>query len=271
MQQAAPTQFVSTGDIDVAFQQTGDGQPFVLVHGFTGSKLDFQNQLSWFAENRRVIAPDLRGHGQTSNAGPYTLSQLVDDLGTFLDALGLVRVDLLGHSMGGMATMRFAIENPERVRSLVLMDTSAGPMEVANAGMRETLSKTIREKGCAALVPMMRLQPQGDARARGMDYLGEAEHWRRITVKLEQLDPEAFIAFADVIGDHHDIADQLHEIICPTTVIVGQHDTPFLKPAKVLAQRIPDADLIEIPYAAHSPQYENHEDWRAAIEAHLSK
>lgn len=271
MQHMAMTEFVHAGGLDVAYNQTGAGPPFVMVHGFTGSKLDFQNQLPWFADTRQVIAPDNRGHGETSHAGPYTIAQLVEDLTAFLDALGLIRVDLLGHSMGGMAAMRFAIDNPERVRSLVLMDTSPGPMEMANPGMRDMLAKTVREKGCAALVPMMKLQPQDEIRTRGVDYLGKAEHWRRITVKLEQLDPEAFIAFAGELASHADATDQLNQIICPTTVIVGKHDQPFLTPAKVLAQRIPEAVLVEIAQAAHNPQYENHEDWRAAIEQHLSR
>ena len=272
-----PTRRVAAGDLDVAFTDLGDGPPFVLVHGFTGSRLDFQNQAPWFADVRRVIAPDGRGHGDTRTSAasgpdsPYHLDQLVEDLAQFLNALDLMRVDLLGHSLGGMVAMRFALEYPDRVRSLVLMDTSPEPMEITNATIRKQIADKVRAEGCAALVPMMKLQPQDAPRQRGVDFLGEAEHWRRITEKLERMDPEAFVTLSEVLGAHDAVTDRLHEIVCPTTVLVGQHDTPFIEPARTLAARIGGAALTTIKHAAHSPQYENHEDWRAAIATHLAR
>ena len=265
------TQTVPICDIETAYWETGAGPPFVWVHGFTGAKLDFLNQLSWFADQRRLIAVDLRGHGESSHQAPYSFDQLAVDLLAFLDALDLMRIDLLGHSMGGMIAMRLAVEYPERVRSLVLMDTAPGPIEVATPTIRDQLADTVRDKGCDALVPMMKVQPPDAARQRGIDYLGQAEHWRRIAEKLGQMDPEAFIALADELANHDSYEGRLSEITCPTTVIVGEHDQPFLKPSQTMAHHIPDAQLIMVPAAAHSPQYENHEDWRAAIESHLSR
>ena len=63
---------LNTG-LQTAYHEIGMGKPFVLVHGFTGSKLDFQDQLPWFAESHRVIAYDQRGHGESSNLGPHSL------------------------------------------------------------------------------------------------------------------------------------------------------------------------------------------------------
>ena len=188
------TNFVANGAIQTAFHETGKGEPFVLVHGFTGSKLDFHDQLEWFEDLRRSIAYDQRGHGESSNAGPYHFAQLVSDLIGFLDQIDVERCDLLGHSLGGMIAMRAVLEHPDRFRSLILMDTSAEPMEMGPNNIREKLNRVVTEQGGQALLGMMRTQPPSRAQQRGVDYLGEAEHWQRISVKLSQLDPGSFVA-----------------------------------------------------------------------------
>lgn len=65
-----PTEHVSVGDLSMAFHQGGSGEPLVLVHGFTGGKLDFLNQMPWFTDDYHVIAPDQRGHGKQAMRCP---------------------------------------------------------------------------------------------------------------------------------------------------------------------------------------------------------
>ena len=109
------------------------------------------------------------------------------------------------------------------------------------------------------------------AQRRGVDYLGEQEHWRRIGVKLAQMDPEAFSAFGLELSKFESRTEALKTIRCPTTVLVGAKDAPFLNPSKRMAAVIPDARLVTIPLAAHCPQYENAEVWRDSIRAHLAE
>ena len=265
------TNFIANGAIQTAFHETGKGEPFVLVHGFTGSKLDFHDQLEWFDDLRRIIAYDQRGHGESSNAGPYHFAQLVLDLIGFLDQIDVERCDLLGHSLGGMIAMRAVLEHPDRFRSLILMDTSAEPMEMGPNNIREKLNRVVTEQGGQALLDMMRTQPPSRAQQRGVDYLGEAEHWQRISVKLSQLDPESFVALGDEVSGQAAVTDLLSKITCPTTVLVGEQDIPFVEPSKNLASAIPNAQLVSIPYAGHSPQYENADAWREAVRAHLTR
>ena len=113
------TRFVDNGEITTAFLDEGldegRGAPLLLLHGFTGSKLDFHDQLQWFSDRHRVLAPDQRGHGESSNLGradAYSLDILAEDLAGFLDALDVQRCHLLGHSMGGMVALRFALRYP---------------------------------------------------------------------------------------------------------------------------------------------------------------
>jgi len=268
------THTVANGDIVTAYHDEGRGDVLLLLHGFTGSKLDFHDQIPWFADRYRVLAPDQRGHGETTNVGredAYSMDILVDDLAGFLDRLDVERCHLLGHSMGGMVAMRFALRHPARLESLILMDTAAEPLTVFPPAVREQLAKDVRANGCASRIGMMKSMERTDAQKRGIDFLGEAEHWRRIELKLDQMDPEAWVALADEISNLPAALPQLPAIETTTTIICGEADVPFVEPSGRMAKAIPNVRLVMIPLAAHSPQYENAQAWREAIDGHLAR
>lgn len=242
----------------------------VFVHGFTGSKLDFHDQLSWFADDHRVLAYDQRGHGESSNIGPYNLYGLAADLIGFLNAMGIERCHVLGHSLGGMVVLRAMLAHPERFQSAILMDTAPFAMKLFGKKVRRQLGDIVLEGGCEALLQGMQGQPQNNSVQRGIDYLGEAEHWRRVRVKLEQMDPQAFVDLSETIDTQPSVLANLANITLPTTIIVGQHDKPFLKASKKMHKVLPNSELVTIADAGHCPQYENAHTWAAAISAHLS-
>ncbi len=199
------------------------------------------------------------------------LDILVEDLVGYLDAIDVPHCHLLGHSMGGMVAMRFALRHPRRLKSLILMDTAAEPLTVFPQALREQLAKDVRANGCAGRIKMMRDMPMSEAAARGRDYLGEDEHWRRIELKLSQMDPEAWVALGNDMSNQtrrtrrtsgHRHSDNRHRRrtrrpLCGTVSANGEDNS----------QRAP---LVTIPLAAHCPQYENAAVWRDAIDAHLT-
>jgi pimeloyl-ACP methyl ester carboxylesterase len=268
------TRTIANGDIVTAYHDEGRGDVFLMLHGFTGSKLDFHDQMPWFADRYRVVAPDQRGHGESTNVGredAYSFDILVADLAGFLDRMDVERCHLLGHSMGGMVAMRFALRYPQRLKSLILMDTAAEPLTVFPPAVREQLAKDVRANGCASRLHMLRSLPASDAQKRGVDFLGETEHWRRIELKLDQMDPEAWVAFGGEIANLPAVLPRLPAIKTTTTIICGEADIPFVEPSGRMAKAIPNARLVTIPLAAHSPQYENAQAWREAVDGHLAR
>lgn len=270
---------VSVRGIEMELEEVGAGErAFVLVHGFTGSRDDFREHVPALGGLGRTIALDQRGHGGTTNSGraeDYTLDGLVADLAGAFDALGLARADLLGHSLGGMVSLRFTLAHPERVASLVLMDTSPRPlaMPIPEAA-RTQLATLAREQGMTALLPGLRQRPPGTvppSMQRCIEAMGEDVFWERSRKKLEAMDPVAWGELLRVLGDHPPATDRLGEIRCPTLVLVGAEDAPFLAPADELERGIRGAVRVTIPDAAHSPQLENPPAWAAAIRAHLER
>jgi pimeloyl-ACP methyl ester carboxylesterase len=275
---AVSTRHVAVGPLEIEYDDVGRGdRAFVLVHGFTGSRDDWADVLDELAPLGRTLAPDQRGHGGTTNPGVadgYTFEQLVADLAGFLDAVGAPRVDLLGHSLGGMVAQRFALEHPERLASLVLMDTAPGPLQVLPPGALEAAARIARESGTGALVPVMRQMAATDekrpaATRRCEEAMGPERFWERIQRKMDAMDPEAFACLAALLGDHPATLPRLAEIACPTLVMVGAEDAPFLAASRALAAGIPRARLEVIRDAAHSPQLENRDAWLDAIRRHL--
>jgi pimeloyl-ACP methyl ester carboxylesterase len=255
----------TAGTVELAHASYGEGFPLVLVHGFTGSSLDWIDVVEPLARGRSVVTLDHRGHGESPNTGDaatYTFDQLVGDMSALLDRLELDRFDLLGHSMGGVVSMRYALQHPERVRSLVLMDTAAGAMAGASDFMRAGI-ELVRTQGTGALFEVI----QG--------FLGTGERAdvmrARQRTKLEQMDPVAFTELAEELLTYPSVLDQLATLDIPTTVVVGENDTGLRPAADALAATIPGAVLVVVPDAAHSPQDENRDAWLAAVEGHLAR
>ena len=266
--------------IELAYEEAGDGErAFVLVHGFTGCRADFETQVPALAKRGRTIALDQRGQGESDRAdrSTYHFAQLADDLRGFADALGLDRFDLLGHSMGGMVAQRFTLANPDRVASLVLMDTASAPLggrlprQIFEAG-----ASVGRAQGMAKLHEMIRNGAGENAMRTEPDRRlerewGEDRYWGRVRRAFTSMDVEAFEALGIELGAADATTPRLGEIRCPTTVMVGAEDKPFLESSRVMHESIAGSRLVVIPDGGHCPQIETPDAWIVAIDAHLSR
>jgi 2-succinyl-6-hydroxy-2,4-cyclohexadiene-1-carboxylate synthase len=270
---------VRANGIEIAFESRGEGErALVLVHGFTGFRQDFATQLPALARHGRVIAPDLRGHGESDRGDParYGFPALVADLLGLLDALGIARADVLGHSMGGMVALRAALAAPARIASLVLMSTSAAPLRFIDRAQLALAGRVAREAGMAALAQILRARAADDPSRGEADRRMEAEwgaerFWAWRTARVAAMDPAAYEPLAAALAAQEDLTPRLGELACPTTVLVGELDREFRAPSDALAEGIRGATLHVLPDAGHQPQHEAPETWRAAVLGHLAR
>lgn len=139
-------------------EQYGEGEPLLLLHGFTGSA-DTWRPLHPFWRRFRLIAADLLGHGRTEapkDARRYRIERAADDLAALLDKLGVEKANVVGYSMGGRLALTFAMLHPHRVRRLVLESSSPGLQTDAERRARreadEALAQRIEQEGVRAFV-----------------------------------------------------------------------------------------------------------------------
>mgnify|MGYP003556805088 CR=1 FL=1 len=260
----------------LAYDEAGTGgRPLMLVHGYTGGRVDFDVWMEPLAEaGHHVVAPDLRGHGATGgpdDPGKYGLGSFADDLVALADQLGWGSFNLLGHSMGGMIAQHLVLERPDRVEGLVLMDTHHGPVRGIDPDLLDLAIAVATTEGMEAL-------------ATAMDALGasplETEAARRLRAErpdLVALDRAKFLAshptmyatMGRLLVDRPDRLAHLAQVAAPTLVMVGELDGPFLAASRRMAETIPDARLVVLEGAGHSPQREAPEAWWAALDQFL--
>lgn len=106
----------------LAHQRNGQGQPLVVVHGLFGSASNWRNVALKLEQDFAVWSVDLRNHGNSFHRQGMSYAQQAEDLLRWLDNIGLDKVSLLGHSMGGKVVMEFALRYPSRVEKLIIVD-----------------------------------------------------------------------------------------------------------------------------------------------------
>ena len=263
----------------VAVLEAGPGgRPLLLVHGFTGAKEDFADHVVALAERGWwVVAPDLRGHGASDQPvveDEYSLDHFADDLWALADALGWSELVLLGHSMGGMASQVAALSAPERLRGLVLMDTSHGSVAGVDPELAAAGAALARTGGMAAVKEV--LDALGDDAPLGSEayerVLRERPGYREFgDRKLLGSSPDMYAAMIGQMLDQADRLDDLGRLPVRSLIIVGEQDEPFVAPSRRMADAMPEARLVVIPDAGHSPQFENPSAWFDALVAFLDE
>ena len=279
MTQTASAHTLRVNGIDLAWREQGSGATLVLCHGFTGSSHDFSEHVGALAAGRRVVTVDHRGHGQSTKTRTlegYSIEQLSSDFTTFLEVVGDGPVDLLGHSMGGRISLHAALDRPELVHSLILMDTSAWSFVPPNEEVRALVRAWIEAFDPARGMPEGgRLGPPGPEdplmeAAMPAEWLAEKQ---RIFSGMDAFAVKALglALMADMDQGETSLRADLPSITCPTTVIAGEHDHPLVDQAPELAAEVADGTLVVIPGAYHSPQLTHPDAWRDSVEEHLTR
>jgi 3-oxoadipate enol-lactonase len=253
--------------------EAGSGPLLLLVHGFGGAKEDFADHLEALAAHSRVIAFDHRGHGESDAPGEltaYSLDRLAADVLCVADAAGAGRFTLLGHSMGGMAARRAVLAHPERVESLVLMDTSLGPVKGIDVAVVDVAAQIALEDGKDALKPRLDAAGTLDTPAFYRMLAERPEYEEYSARKWAALSAVMWAAMSREIAGQPDQLALLARVTCPTLVMVGEQDEPFVDDSRRMAETIPNAELVVLPDAGHSPQFENPTAWLAALEGFLA-
>ncbi len=240
----------------LAYTDEGPGPAVVLLHGFPLGRAMWKEQVAAIGSMYRVIAPDLRGHGDSpAPDGDYTIDEMADDVVELLDTLGLdVPVVVGGLSMGGYIALSLAERYPERIRALLLMDTRAAADSPEVAARREELAQAVLSAGnpspvIDAMIPRLFSPWISDNRPELVTPL------RRV---MERNAARGVVGALRAMATRPDRTPVLPGIRVPTLVLVGEEDvvtTPVEHQA--MADAIPGARLEVVPRAGHLAPYEN--------------
>lgn len=198
-------------DISLYYQEKGNKEPFILLHGNGEDGSYFKNQINYFSDRYRVIALDTRGHGKSPRGTkPFTIEQFSCDLYDFMTSLEIPNAVILGFSDGANIAMKFAMKYPSKVKALILNGGNLNPkgvkrtiqipIEIGYKIARQFASKSPNAKQNAEMLGLMVNEPN--------------------------------------IG-----LDELSKITAPTLVICGSRDMIKESHTKKIAENIPNAKL----------------------------
>lgn len=246
------------GGVRLHYVEAGAGEPLVLLHGIGASLEDWEFQIPAFARHYRVIAPDLRGFGRSERRAPFTVAQFAADVWALLDALGITQCLLVGHSMGGAVALQMSVDQPERIRRLVLADTL--PSFRAN-----TLAKRLLFATRYATMGLLGPKRLASAISKKLFPAPEQAALReRVTRRSEDTDRQVYL---DTIRGLVDWAvdDRLERLAMPVFVIAAEFDYFPGSDAIHFAAQLPKARLRIFPGAHHAVPLEQPKRFNAAV------
>lgn len=250
---------------DIRFEDSGGTGPAVLFsHGFLMDHTMFDQQVEALADQYRCISWDERGFGDTHAPGHFSYWDSADDAIGLLDHLGIDQAVLVGMSQGGYLSLRAALAHPERVRAMVLIDSSADldddeTLDGNQAMMHVLLNGT--EQARAGVFEIVGAMILGDE-ALAADWIPK---WA--AMDLEQLDRAG-----TTLLTRDDISDRVAEIACPIVAVHGSDDVAItIDRARALADAAPShRGVITVEGAAHAPNMTHAGEVNAAIEGFLA-
>jgi pimeloyl-[acyl-carrier protein] methyl ester esterase len=251
------------------YEDAGAGDPMVLVHGWSFASGVFAEVAEHLAPTRRVVRPDLRGHGRSS-PGPFALADLARDLAALADALQLERAVVVGWSLGAQVALAALPLLQRRLAGLVLV--SATPRFTAGDGWEHGLPAQSVE----VLVHRVR-RDAGRAVARfreGAFVEGELDGVARgrmaaLAAALPAPDPAAARGGLDLLA-REDLRAALPAVALPVLVVHGERDPICpVGAGRAIAAAVPGARLVEIPDAGHAPFLSRPDAFRDALASFL--
>jgi pimeloyl-ACP methyl ester carboxylesterase len=284
--QDIPLQKVRVGDIEMAYKMFGKGDPLILHNG-ASDHMDAWDPalLTRLASNNTVIIFDSRGIGNTTaGTEPYSIQLLANDTAGLMDALKIQEANVLGYSMGTFTTQQFAITNPDKVSSIILIAGSCGgkdgipkPPEFLKL-QKDITNKTqnnitVSQEDYKALVTAslgsgwIKLHPESLDVPKNMTF-----QQMKPDLSSETMNNQYKGAKAWVSSDWNGACDDLAKIDKPMLVIAGTDDNELVphENSLVIASKVPGAWLVQIKDAGHAVPNQYPEEVGKIIETFLS-
>ena len=225
-------QSISLNDIEMYFESRGQGEPLLLLHGFTGLGRDWELVFKDPPEAFCSIAPDLRGHGRSTNpTGTFTFRQAALDVFALLDKIGVNGFQAIGLSGGAKTLLHMSLQQPARVKTMILV--SGAPYFPAQA--RKLMATMTIESHSAQEWEFMRgRHPRGDEQIRML--------WRQAH------------ELKDSYEDVNFTPPFLSQIKARTLIVYGDRDPVYpVELAVEMYRGIPNSALWVVPNGGHGP------------------
>ena len=259
------------------YDESGSGDPFVLIHGaFVDTGL-WDSQFAYFAKRYRVVRYDLRGHGQTgpSELPTYTIDGFADDLESLILELGLEQPIICGMSLGGMIAQAYAVRATANIRALILADTAVS----VSLTLSDKLQRYVLFPKWAMKLTIRLLSARNFTRfsfwlakvTRSGEWFGQDETTAEyVRNQMLRMSDSEYLKIYDAIYGFG--IQPLEQIRAPTLVLNGEFESKAVfRHAEELLRRVPHVESAIVPGAGHTSNMENPEAFNRLAEDFLNR
>ena len=246
---------------ELSYERVGAGRPLLLLHGLGGRGSDWAAQAAHFQSGYQVITCDVLGHGaSTRPPGPYSVAGFARQVAALLRAVATEPAHVVGLSMGGMIAFQLAVDAPELVRSLVIVNS--GP---------ELVPRTAAERWALRLrvltVRWLGLERMGSLLGTRL-FPDDPERRAEFLTRFLTNDRDAYLAATRaLIG--WSVADRIEEIAVPVLAVASDQDYTPPSRKEEYVRRIPAARMVVVPDARHALPMERPDAFNQVLEAFL--
>ena len=255
-------------DVTLAYTDRGEGPVLLLLHGHAYDRSMWARQIEVFAElGWRVLAPDLRGFGASGiTEGIVYTEEFADDVAGLLDHLGVPAAVVVGFSMSGQIAMELARRHPGRVRGLVVVDTVPEAEDRAGRRRRHTTADAILAGGMETYGRSVLGRMVADATVESCPGVAA-----EVLAMLRNAPAKGAAAAMRGRAERRDLSDVLRGLRVPVLVVVGADDVFDGGAGRRMADLAPDARLVVIDEAGHTPSLEQPAAFDDALRAFLRR
>jgi 3-oxoadipate enol-lactonase len=244
----------------LGYVEVGQGTPIILIHGLFLDRTAFAQQIKAFADQARIIAINIHGHGESSVLSqPMSLDQMAEDYLDLAEQIGIRQAIWGGVSLGGMTSLRIAIQHPEAVLGLFLLNTNAGSGAGKKVPSFDGLNAplTLRFLWNTRFLKSQVLKAGLFGRTTLETNPALQEHW---IDRMKQIKSISMKHSIEAVLSAHSVLDRLSSIHVPTIVAGGGEDTALpMSASQEICQRISHSTLVEIEKCGHSSSIEQPE------------
>ncbi len=262
--------FAPVNGLKMYYEVTGEGEPLVFVHAGVADHRLWDDQVPHFSQKYRIITFDMRGFGQTEPVDTEFTNRR--DITALLDYLGIESAHFVGCSMGGGFSMDIAVETPQRVKSLTMVCSGPGglDLDVEEPEIFSQLEK-IAKQGDLDLLAEYEARAWFDGPTRTADQVNPERRAKAVMMNRMALEHEQKQLGKNVGAMNPPAYERLSELKIPVLVIVGEHDVPYIHAAgEYMAEHIPDVRKVLMKDTAHLPSLEQPDEFNRILDAFLS-
>jgi pimeloyl-ACP methyl ester carboxylesterase len=245
-------------DVELFYEQTGEGTPLVFLHEFAGDYRSWETQVRFFSRRNAVVTFNARGYPPSDvpeDPDAYSQAIAVEDLRSLLDHLEIRRVHVVGFSMGGSAALAFGLKYPERARSITIAGTGSGSSPGGdNAQFLRDMDYVAQRFESEGMEKVSEFYTSGPNRVQFKDK--DLRGWQEFNAQFRDSSAKGHANTMRGVQRKrpsvYALEAGLKAMTVPLMIMVGDEDEPCLEPGLYLKRTVPSAALSVFPKTGHN-------------------